>query len=446
MTYKSIIYLSLLNLALLSSCRKSDYVLPESKKVITDNGAGTGTVTWTKDQDLLLQGFVFVNENQVLTIEPGTVVRFKAGQGATASALIVARGGKIMANGTSDEPIIFTSESDNLKSSLPNNSTGLWGGIIILGRAPLNNSANENMIEGIPTTEPRAVYGGRIPDDNSGELSFVSIRYPGTILGDGNEINGLTLGGVGSETTIHHLEVINSADDGIEFFGGTVNIKYIISVNAEDDALDYDMGYSGYGQFLLAVQQYPYGNNLCEAGGGTNPVNGIPYSTPVFANVTFVGNVNSSNGRVISFERFAGGTFVNSIFYNQNKGFFLEYNNGLSDCWAQWQNGNINIENNIIYQVDSNRIDRIFRLTGSVVDSSYHKQWEAYLNAGNNQLIDPGLDLSAETPSYFPTLATGNNLYDLNNDWFETTNFKGAFGTYDWTSGWTIYKTIIQNN
>lgn len=113
---------------LLDSCRKSDYTLPTDSEIITDKGSGTGTVTWTKDMNLLLEGFVFVNDGQVLTIEPGTVVRFKPGQGPTASALIVARGGKIIAKGTKDEPIIFTAEEDKLDGTIDKNSTGLWGG------------------------------------------------------------------------------------------------------------------------------------------------------------------------------------------------------------------------------------------------------------------------------------------------------------------------------
>ena len=125
------------------SCRKSNYEVDKGSLVINDNGEGTGTVTWTADRSYLLEGFVFVNDGQVLTIEAGTVVRAKTGQGTAASALIVARGGKIIARGTSSDPIIFTVEGDDLEGSVPADAQGLWGGLIILGNAPLNLSNGE---------------------------------------------------------------------------------------------------------------------------------------------------------------------------------------------------------------------------------------------------------------------------------------------------------------
>ena len=179
----------------ISGCRKGStpIVITES---ITDNGGGTGTVTWTKDKTYIIEGFVFVNEGQTLTIEPGTVVYGRTGQGENASALIVARDGKIIAEGTPDEPIIFTVEGDDLLGSVPVNAKGLWGGLIILGRAKLNTPSGEANIEGIPLSEDRGIYGGLLDDDDSGILRYVSIRHGGTNIGEGNEINGLTLGGV----------------------------------------------------------------------------------------------------------------------------------------------------------------------------------------------------------------------------------------------------------
>ena len=177
-----------------AGCRKSDYIVDQVVSV-SDNGAGTGTTTWRKERDYLLEGLVFVNDGQTLTIEPGTVIRAKTGQGSAASALIVARGGKIMADGTSGEPIIFTCENDDLDGSVPIEARGLWGGVIILGGARLNNLYGENHIEGIPLSEPRATYGGQNDDDYSGIFRYVSIRHAGTNIGEGNEINGLSLGG-----------------------------------------------------------------------------------------------------------------------------------------------------------------------------------------------------------------------------------------------------------
>ena len=151
------------------SCRKSDIIIEDSTS-ITDDGSGTGTVTWTKDKEYLLDGFVFVNPGQTLTIEAGTVIRAKTGQGESASALIVARGGKITANGTYGNPIVFTSILDD--GSLPTDTSGLWGGIIILGSAPINTDTGEGFIEGIPVSEARGQFGGSNEADNSGSLEF----------------------------------------------------------------------------------------------------------------------------------------------------------------------------------------------------------------------------------------------------------------------------------
>ena len=250
---------------------------------ITDNGNGTGTTTWTKDNTYILDGLVFVNSGQTLTIEPGTVIKGKPGQTTDASALIVARGGKINAAGTAEEPIIFTAEQDDLANpfDIPAGTKGLWGGVIILGNAQLNSTPGESAIEGIPTTEPRGLYGAidtdgdTIPDsfnnlDNSGTFTYCSIRYGGTDIGAGNEINGLTLGGVGRLTTIHHVEVIFNKDDGIEFFGGNVNTSHMIAAFCGDDSYDYDEGFRGKGQFWFVIQADSIGDRGGEHDGGTS--------------------------------------------------------------------------------------------------------------------------------------------------------------------------------
>ncbi|MDQ7051624.1 MAG: hypothetical protein Q9P14_01515 [candidate division KSB1 bacterium] len=188
---------------------------------VTDSDIAPGQkVVWTSDKVYVLDGFVFVDEGAELWIEPGTVIKGKPGQGEQASALIVARGGKIYAMGTPTHPIIFTAEADDVTdpNDLPLDARGLWGGVIILGRAGLNSTPGETAIEGIPTTEPRGLYGGNDDDDNSGVFRYVSIRYGGTDIGAGNEINGLTLGGVGRGTVIEFVEVFNNKDDGFEFF------------------------------------------------------------------------------------------------------------------------------------------------------------------------------------------------------------------------------------
>lgn len=213
----------------------------------------TTNTTWTKNNIYQLQSRIIVEPGATLTIEPGTIIKGESGDGANATALIIAKGAKIMAEGTSSAPIIFTTDIDQIEPgdidspNLSETNSGEWGGLIILGNAPISDESNSGteQIEGIPGDVTLAEYGGNDPNDNSGVLRYVSIRHGGTRLGDGDEINGLTLGGVGNGTTIDHVEVVGNLDDGIEFFGGTVNASNLVVWAADDDALDIDQAYSG---------------------------------------------------------------------------------------------------------------------------------------------------------------------------------------------------------
>jgi len=208
---------------------------------VTDADIPDGAkVYWTADNTYLLKGRVFVNPGAELYIQAGTVIKGAAGTGESASVLVVARGGKIFAEGRADAPIIFTGEADDVTNpmDIEYNAAELWGGIIILGAAPTNKG--ENNIEGIPD-EPRALYGGDDVNDNSGVLRYVSIRHGGIEIGEGNEINGLTMGGVGAGTTIEYVEVFSNKDDGFEWFGGTVNCKHLIAAFCRDDSYDMDL-------------------------------------------------------------------------------------------------------------------------------------------------------------------------------------------------------------
>ena len=196
-----------------------------------------------------------------LTIEPGTIIKGEAGTGANATALLVARGGKLMAEGTADKPIIFTSVADELSiedinagnfesPNLDPDVSGLWGGVIVLGRAPISASnssgdVNEIQIEGIPTSDANGLYGGNSEGDNSGSLKYISIRHGGSNIGAGNEINGLSLGAVGSGTVVENIEIVGNQDDGIEWFGGTVNVSNVVVWNCGDDGIDTDQSWAG---------------------------------------------------------------------------------------------------------------------------------------------------------------------------------------------------------
>jgi len=316
-----------------------------------DMAAAGDMVHWTSDKKYVLNGLVFVNSGQTLHIEAGTVIQGMAGEAENASALIVARGATIMAHGTAEAPIIFTYDGDNGGTAA--DQRGRWGGLIILGNSTLNSAIGETSIEGIPTNEARGLYGGNDEADNSGMLRYVSIRHGGTNIGADNEINGLTLGGVGSGTTIEYVEVISNKDDGFEWFGGTVNAKYLISAFCADDALDYDEGFRGRSQFVI-VHQDPTADSADRGGehdGGTDPEDGTPYATPVFSNVTSVGNPGS---RAITFRDNAGGEYYNSIFVNYSKGIDIENIVGsTADSYKQFSDAILKLECNVFFNIDA---------------------------------------------------------------------------------------------
>jgi len=222
-------------------------------KIVSKAGFISQDEAWTADNIYTLTGKVVVQAGATLSIEPGTIIKGYEGTGTLASALLVERGAKINACGTADNPIIFTSILDNITvgqqtgTNLDETQTGLWGGLVILGNAPCSfeGDVTSFQIEGIPADDTFGLYGGTDPSDNSGTLCYVSIRHGGALIGADNEINGLTLGGVGTGTSINHIEVVANLDDGIEFFGGTVNVTNALVWAQGDDAFDIDQAYSG---------------------------------------------------------------------------------------------------------------------------------------------------------------------------------------------------------
>lgn len=266
MKNKQLVFGLILSLCVvLFSCKKNEEEIDNTKKeesgnTIVNTNISNNT-TWTNDKVYELAGRITVLNGVTLTIEPGTIIKGQAGSGANSTALLVARGGKLIAEGTASKPIIFTSVADEItpaqvlsgnfaSPNLDPNIGGLWGGLIILGKAKISASneggqLSEIQIEGIPTSDSNGLYGGDDNNDNSGILKYISIRHGGTNIGSGNEINGLTLGGVGSGTVIDNIEIVANDDDGIEFFGGTVNVTNIISWNVKDDGLDTDQAWEG---------------------------------------------------------------------------------------------------------------------------------------------------------------------------------------------------------
>ncbi|MCF8242357.1 MAG: T9SS type A sorting domain-containing protein [Melioribacteraceae bacterium] len=401
-------------------------------------------VYWTADNIYLLDGFVFVEDGAVLNIEAGTVIKATAGQGEDATALIISQGAKIYAEGTAERPIIFTTESDDVTdpTDLVLPASNLWGGLIILGKAQINTTTGVGNIEGIPA-EARTQYGGNDDDDNSGVLRYVSIRHGGTNIGSGDEINGLTLGGVGRGTTIEYVEVFNNNDDGFEWFGGTVNSKYLVSAFNADDAFDHDEGIRGKMQFLFAIMDPDFGNHGGEHDGGTDPEDGEPYAYPQVYNATYLGSgmnsTNADNEQMFIMRDFWGGEYKNSIFGDfAGAGLNIEDLASGNDSRLRLDNGQILLHNNIWFDFGA----------GSSWDAiGVHDYESDYLsNAANgNSLSNPNLaaiSRDAYTEGLDPRPEADGAAYeDLaeipNDDFFDHVNYKGAFGSTNWMKGWT---------
>ena len=243
----------------------------------------TSSATWSGV--VLLQNKVYVKNNATLTILPGTIIR---GDKLTQGTLIITRGAKIIANGTSSNPIIFTSGE-----AVGARNEGDWGGLVLLGLARNNQPGGVANIEGIaPTTDTQ--FGGNFDDDNSGSLKYVRVEFAGIPLQPNKEINGITFGSVGSGTTVDYCQVSFSGDDSYEWFGGTVNCKHLIAYRGLDDDFDTDFGYRGKVQFGLIIRD----KDLSDAAGDSNSFesdndatgsNAQPLTAAIFSNVTTVG-------------------------------------------------------------------------------------------------------------------------------------------------------------
>ena len=320
----------------------------EESSVIDVTGAITSNTTWTNDNIYKLNQKVVVDAGTTLTIEAGTIIQGTPGTGSLASALIIARGSKINAVGTPSQPIIFTSSIDNIEigetagTNLDENDRGLWGGLIVLGNAPCSFSGDipEAQIEGIPADDTFGLYGGTDPEDNSGVMSYISIRHGGALIGEGNEINGLTLGGVGNGTIINNIEVVANVDDGIEFFGGTVNASDLLVWAQGDDALDIDQAYSGTIDNAVVVLG-DFSDHAFEIDGPEGSATG----SFTLQNATIIGNTTTENGEYADYRSGATGTTNNIYAFGfkdssdielDNDGVATNYNDGLL-TFGTWQ-------------------------------------------------------------------------------------------------------------
>lgn len=267
--------------------------------------------TWESECIYVLNNKVVVPDGVTLTIEPGTIIKGTSGTGSLASALVVARGGKVLANGSASQPIVFTSTADNITvgesngTNLDQNDRGLWGGLVVLGNAPCSFSGDVTalQIEGIPAEDTWGLYGGSDSDDNSGIFKYISIRHGGALIGEGNEINGLTLGGVGAGTEIDNIEVVGNVDDGIEFFGGTVDASNLLVWAQGDDAIDIDQAYSGTIDNVV-VHLGDISDHAFEIDGPE----GTAVGSFTLQNASIFGNIITENGEYADYRSNAMGT------------------------------------------------------------------------------------------------------------------------------------------
>jgi hypothetical protein len=326
-----------------------------SEVVVT--GTISTDVTWSNTNVYRIEGRVLVSNDATLTIEAGTIIKAAPGTGAFASALIISRDGMIDAQGTAVAPIIFTTVADQImpgQISSPNmdpTNGGLWGGLIILGEAQISaqndddQDVSELQIEGIPTSV-NALYGGTNDADNSGVLTYVSIRHGGANIGDGNEINGLTMGAVGSGTTVNNIEVVANNDDGIEWFGGSVNATSVLVWNCNDDALDTDQDWIGTCEDFLIVN--PNGSAL-ELDG---PEGAINRGNHQFNNGTIFAGPSISD--LVDWDSNTNAGVSNVYFY----GMEANYNAGISSFGGDGSGTNANWEYTLA--AGSEPVDSIF--------------------------------------------------------------------------------------
>ncbi|MEF8816904.1 MAG: hypothetical protein V5A58_08945 [Salinibacter sp.] len=451
------------------------------------DGNDVSEVTWSNDFVYRLDNFVFVNDGETLSIDPGTLIQGMPGDGADAAALIISRGGTIEADGnpgsedpSEADPIIFTAQGDD-GSGFDRGTRGLWGGVILLGDATINSEPPTTTIEGVPDdiAGDRADYGAENSDFNDdhdiGTFRFVSIRHTGSQLGGGDEIQGLTLGGVGSGSTIEYVESYASDDDGFEFFGGTVNTKYLISAFVSDDNFDIDEGWRGSNQFWLAVQDTDEAGRIGEHDGGTDPEGGQPFATSKVANATYIGvgpgtqGIDGDQGEPMLIQRDNNATsYYNTIFMDgrtTSAGLEIEDRSDRTDARERAENGDLVHENNLWWNVGANydpgntTFEDILQITeedGSPVDESWRGDLAQVLRDNGNQLTSESpiqamnreddqdivdFDPRAAGPATNTALSSVSGFGDVggeNSDLVDV-SYKGAFGPNDsWAKGWTL--------
>ena len=415
-------------------------VMPSTGQVITVTGDITSDTKWYAAAKYMLSGFVYVKNNATLTIEPGTLIK---GVSNTKAALIIERGSKIMAAGTVDKPIVFTSDKPK-----GNRSYGDWGGLVLCGNAPTNKHDSGTGV-GIAEGGIGSQYGGTDANDNSGVLQYVRIEFPGIGLTatPNSEINGLTLYAVGIGTTIDHIQVSFSGDDSYEWFGGTVKMKYLIALRGWDDDWDTDNGFSGKVQFFVSLRD-PAVADQSQSNGfeSDNDADGStlsPYTSALFVNGSIFGPLVTSSTSIntlyrhgMQLRRGSRLSVYNSVFAGWPYGLFIDGQKG--DSPEQATNNVLQIENCVMAGMAQNYVATYMANTETwYLDASRHNEIKA-----TNDLLQVTNPFNLTAPNFMP--ASGSPLLSgasftnsrLTDSFFTAVTFRGAFGTTNWTSGW----------
>ena len=385
-----------------------------------------------------LKGYVYVNNNATLTIEAGSVIMSDVTE---KGALIIERGSKLIADGRADQPIVFTSG----KASGQRNA-GDWGGIILLGKAPTNRPTNPPpVIEG----GVNRTYGGTEPTDNSGVLRYLRIEFSGIAAEPNSEINGLTLGGVGSGTIIENVQVSYGADDGFEFFGGTVNAKNLISFGTYDDDFDFDFGYVGKIQYAVSLRDKPADTdqaNGIECDNDGSGTAATPFTKPQLSNLTLIGPYDttgsaSTHGFSNRWRRATRFVLRNSILLGHRKaGFSLED----AATATAYLNNESEFKNNIVAVYTKPYLAGNASSQTVITDAQIKAKAEAdgsvtLASRDDVQLTDP---FNLTNPNFLPKTGspalTGVNFTGMD-AFFTVTTYRGAFGTTNWAQGWTSF-------
>ncbi|MGQ9917556.1 MAG: hypothetical protein ACUVS7_09090 [Bryobacteraceae bacterium] len=397
----------------------------------------------TNDKLYRLNGLVFVRNGATLTIDPGTVIIGQPGS-EPPSALIITRNGKIVAEGTRSRPIIMTSAL-----APGERRRGDWGGLILLGRAPVNVEGGEFTIEGLPASEDSR-YGGTNPEHDCGRLRYLRVEYAGSTFAPNNEVNAITWGGCGTKTVAEFLQTSYGLDDAFEFFGGTMNARYLIGGLAADDFLDWQLGYTGNIQFGIFYQDPDNpGNRGIEADNSEFDQGASPLSKPTVFNVTFIGSgqpgFDESNSPGIYLRRGSGGIVNNAIVTRFNSaGLHIDG----SAAVAQIDNGNTQM-NGILLWNNNIGANGDATIEGQVREGASTEFAKGGRGQGRQFLVaDPMLRRPFEVndPDFRPmnesVVFRANWIQPPDNGFFDqSARFLGGAGENKWWEEWTNFVT-----